>query len=74
MSARILKRFGFVGLLLLGATSALAELQIEITKGVDNAVRVAVVPFALASYAAAADALCFVSEVCEPDTTTSSCS
>ena len=46
MSARILKRFGFVGLLLLGATSALAELQIEITKGVDNAVRVAVVPFA----------------------------
>lgn len=43
---RVLKRIIFIGLLLQFTLPASAELRIEITKGVDNAVRVAVVPFA----------------------------
>ncbi len=43
---RVLKRVIFIGLLLQLAVPASAELRIEITKGVDNAVKVAVVPFA----------------------------
>ena len=43
---RVLNRIIFVGLLIQLTLPALAELRIEITKGVDNAVRVAVVPFA----------------------------
>jgi TolB protein len=42
----VLKRIIFIGLLLQFTLPASAELRIEITKGVDNAVRVAVVPFA----------------------------
>ena len=43
---RVLNRIIFVGLLIQLTLPASAELRIEITKGVDNAVRVAVVPFA----------------------------
>jgi TolB protein len=43
---RVLKRIIFIGLLLELTLPASAELRIQITKGVDNAVRVAVVPFA----------------------------
>jgi TolB protein len=42
----VLNRIIFVGLLIQLTLPASAELRIEITKGVDNAVRVAVVPFA----------------------------
>jgi len=41
----VLKRIIFIGLLLQFTLPASAELRIEITKGVDNAVRLAVVPF-----------------------------
>ena len=42
---RVLKRIIFIGLLLQLTLPASAELRIEITKGMDNAVKVAVVPF-----------------------------
>jgi len=41
----VLKRIIFIGLLLQFTLPVLAELRIEITKGVDNAVMLAVVPF-----------------------------
>ena len=43
---RVLERVIFIGVLLQLALPVSAELRIEITQGVDNAVSVAVVPFA----------------------------